>query len=261
MNEVLFLFIILFIIGVILLIYMLKEAFSNRVIFHELEFSSFPKSFGKVHVFFISDIHRRHISDKVINEVKGKVDVVIIGGDLMEKGVPFERVKGNLLKLKTLGPVFFVWGNNDYEVEVPLLDAMLLNLGIKQLVDSSMLFESVEGERISIIGLDVLRKERNNLESALQEVDSHSFKILVSHYPDISRKIQPEHGISLLLSGHTHGGQIRLFGYSPYEKGGVKKAGDVICLISNGYGTTGVPLRLGAKSETHLLSIGSSETT
>ena len=99
-----------------LLIYMYKLAFEDRVVYHTLEFPSFSQSFGTIHLFFISDIHRRSISESIIEEVKGKVDVVIIGGDLLEKGVPIDRVKENILKLKTLGPVLFVWGNNDYEI-------------------------------------------------------------------------------------------------------------------------------------------------
>ena len=87
----------LFVIGLVywfaLLFYMIKEAFANRVNYQTLEFSNFPKSFGKIHLFFISDIHRRIVSDSIIEEVMGKVDVVIIGGDLLEKGVPLERVK------------------------------------------------------------------------------------------------------------------------------------------------------------------------
>ena len=66
------------------------------MIYHTLEFSNFPKSFGKINLFFISDIHRRMISEKIIEQVQGKVDVVIIGGDLTERGVPFERVKENI---------------------------------------------------------------------------------------------------------------------------------------------------------------------
>ena len=46
-----------------------------------------------------------------------------------------------------------------------------------------------------------------------------------------------------------------LFGFGPYEKGTLKRDNHKTILISNGYGTTGVPLRLGAKSETHLLTI------
>ncbi|MCQ6273850.1 metallophosphoesterase family protein [Bacillus sp. V3B] len=238
-----------------LVVYMYKEAFTDRVVYHELAFSTFPKSFDKVNVFFISDIHRRQISESIIEQVTGKVDVVIIGGDLAEKGVPLERIKENIMKLKTLGPVIFVWGNNDYELDGPLLDAMLLNLGVKTLVNSSVLFESGEADRLYILGVDDLSTCREDLDAALSETEENSFKILVSHNPEIKRKIHGEHGISLLLSGHTHGGQIHLLGFSFYEKGNLHRDQKMTMLISNGYGTTGIPLRLGAKAETHLLTI------
>ena len=86
---------------------------------------------------------------------------MIIGGDLTENGVPFQRIKENILQLKKLGPVFFVWGNNDYEVDVPLLDAMLLHLGVKVLVNSSVLFESETGDRIFLVGVDDLSTKRD----------------------------------------------------------------------------------------------------
>jgi predicted MPP superfamily phosphohydrolase len=256
MEIIITLFICFFIAISLLVVYMYKEAFADRVVYHELTFSTFPKSFGKVNLFFISDIHRRHISESMIEQVKGKVDVVIIGGDLAEKGVPLERVKENILKLKKLGPVLFVWGNNDYELDVPLLDALLLNLDVKVLVNSSILFESEESDRLYFLGVDDLSTAREDLDAALSETDKSSFKILVSHNPGIERRIRPEHGISLILSGHTHGGQIRLLGFSLYEKGKLHKDQQRAILISNGYGTTRLPLRLGAKAETHLLTIG-----
>ena len=55
------------------------------------------------------------ISDKLIEGARDKADLVIIGGDIRERGVPIERVEKNILKLKELGPLYFVWGNNDYE--------------------------------------------------------------------------------------------------------------------------------------------------
>jgi uncharacterized protein len=254
--KFIFLLIIVGFVGVFcLLLYMLKEAFANRVNVQALEFSNFPKSFGKIHLFFISDIHRRSISDSIIEEVSGKVDVVIIGGDLLEKRVPMERVKENIEKLKKLGPILFVWGNNDYEVDVPILDAMLLHLGVTSLVNSSIKFQSDVGDQLYFIGLDEISLGRDNLEQAMDGIDHSSFKILICHNPKISRRIHSESGISLMLSGHTHGGQIHLFGFSPYERGSLQKVNDLTILISNGYGTTGVPLRLGAKAETHLISI------
>lgn len=243
------------ILGVILLIYMRKEAGSNRVLYHEVQLESFPKSFGEVRIFFISDIHRRIISEKIIYEVNGKIDLVIIGGDLIEKGVPFNRVKANILKLKKVGPVYFVWGNNDYEVDSHLLDATLLDLGVKILDNTTVAFESAEGEHFLLMGIDDLSKDRDRLDLAIQDIKEDGFRLLVSHNPEITKKLLPEYKIDFILSGHTHGGQIRLFGFGPYQIGGMKKLEHSMILTSNGYGTTSLPLRLSAKSETHVITL------
>jgi uncharacterized protein len=255
--EIIILFIICICLVIGFLLYMYKEASANRVLHQELEFENLPISFGDVNIFFISDIHRRNVSETIIREVKamGKVDLVIIGGDLTEKGVPFDRVRKNLELLKELGPVFFVWGNNDYEVDIHYLDALLLDQGITVLANSSVTFESTEGDLIYLIGIDDVGKERHNLNQALHELNPGGFRILVSHNPYIKGKVKDEYGISLLLSGHTHGGQIHILGYSPYKKGSLTREGNLTTLISNGYGTTGVPLRLGAKAETHFLTL------
>ena len=238
-----------------LLLYMVKEAHTSRVICHHLSFTALPESFDKVKIFFISDIHRRRISGKIIDQVQGKADIVVIGGDLTEKGVPLQRVKENILKLKKLGPVFFVWGNNDYETDAGQLDALLLHLDVKILANSSMLLQSENGDKLFLIGVEDISKNREDLDQALSETEKEGFKIFVCHNPEMKRRLTAEHGIHLMLSGHTHGGQIRLLGFSLYEKGGLKKEQDRTILISNGYGTTGVPLRLGARAETHLISI------
>jgi uncharacterized protein len=248
-------FIVLFILGGCLLLYMLREAFLNNVIEHELCFSDFPKSFGSVSIFFISDVHKRKISDIVINAVKGKADIVVIGGDLTEKGVPLEKVRSNLMKLKQIGPVYFVWGNNDYEADYHALDALLMELGIKVLTNTAASFESEQGEKFCLLGVDDFNQERDRLDLALFDSEEKAFKILASHYPNITEKILAEHEIRLVLSGHTHGGQIHIFGYSPHERGKIKGLENTILLISNGYGTTALPLRLGAPAECHLITL------
>ncbi|MDR6122550.1 putative MPP superfamily phosphohydrolase [Bacillus sp. SLBN-46] len=243
------------ILGACLLAYMLLEAFGNKVLEHKLVFPDFPESLGNVSLFFISDIHRREISDTIINLVMGKADLVVIGGDLTEKGVSFDKVKANLMKLKRIGPVYFVWGNNDYEVDYHELDAILLDAGVKVLDNTAVTFESRLGEKLCLLGVDDLNQNRDRLDYALQDAEESSFKILACHYPNITEKIVPEHRIRLVLSGHTHGGQIHIFGYSPYKRGGIKKLANTILLISNGYGTTALPLRLGAPAETHLITL------
>lgn len=241
--------------GCLLLYRMLLEAFLNKVVTHEITFPDFPQSFGRVSLFFISDIHRRTISDKIIAEVSGKADFVVIGGDLTEKGVPMDKVKANIEKLKQIGPIYFVWGNNDYEVDFHELDAVLLESGVKTLDNTAVTFESDTGEKFSLLGVDDLNQGRDRLDLALSDSESNSFKILACHYPSISEKILPENNIKLVLSGHTHGGQIHLFGYSPYKRGELKRLENTTLLVSNGYGTTAIPLRLGAPAECHLITL------
>lgn len=246
---------IVFIIMIGLFIFMVKEAFLNQVVNNEICFPDFPETFGDVTIFFISDVHRRKISRKLISKINKKVDIVIIGGDLTEKGVPFERIKSNIDTLKELGPVYFVWGNNDYEMDYHELDALLLSNGVKILDNTAVKFESIAGEKLILLGIDDMNEKRDRLDFALSDAGEEGFRILVAHNPRITTKMSDEHKIRLVLAGHTHGGQIRILGISPYEKGGVKILPHTILLTSNGYGTTAIPMRLGARAETHLITL------
>ncbi len=225
------LFIIGFLIafGACLFIYMYRLAQLDQVIDHTFEFSTFPSD-ETITIFFISDIHRRIISNEIIEKVKGKADLVLLGGDLAEKGVPLDKIKGNLIKLKSIAPVYFVWGNNDYEIDRHELDALFVELGIHELLDTSVLFETNDGGKIRLLGIDFYDEEEQTgrLDLAMEEVELDSFKILASHTPEIEKEIEKSYGIDLVISGHTHGGQIRIFGMGRYKLGGVSEKNDTI---------------------------------
>ncbi|TMU86729.1 metallophosphoesterase [Bacillus sp. BHET2] len=240
--------------GVSLLLLMLYEASRNAVKKEEVKLLGFPDHMAPISLFFISDIHKREISDDIIEEVEGKVDIVIIGGDLLERGVPFSKVEKNLDKLMSIGPVYFVWGNNDYEVDTSRLKQIFKNKGIKEIVNSSMKVPIHNGE-INLIGVDDASTQRADYQAAIKQTDSVEFNLLISHDPRLVKHIRMEDGIDLMISGHTHGGQIRLLGWGMYKKGRLEKLSQTTLLVSNGYGTTAVPLRLGAPAETHLLTI------
>lgn len=240
----------------VLLVYMNRLAKKDLLNIVELAFEDFPCK-ERVSLFFISDVHRRLINDSLIQLAHGKVDFVLIGGDLTESGVPFERVRENLRKLKGLGPVYFIWGNNDYETDTHELDALFVELGIKVLADEGVILESRDGGRINLLGIDFYEREEREegFRKVMRDADEEAFRILASHTPSIDEVIQREDGIRLVLSGHTHGGQIRLFGLGPYHHGGIHRAGETTVFTSNGYGTSGVPLRLGAKPEVHIIHL------
>lgn len=246
-------FIYLFIAAVFLLLfYMYIEAHRNRVIFDSVKIDKLPRSFEDYKIFFISDIHKRKISREIILTAK-KADLVIIGGDLVEKGVPMNRVEDNIKLLSRLGPVFFVWGNNDYDVEPQHLADTIIKQGARILDNSSFSIKK-NNEEIDIAGVNDTSLGYSSLEDALHDCKS-SCRILVSHNPDISKSITTDHRIQLVLSGHTHGGQIRIGPLGIAKRGGWYKEDTHILLVSNGYGATHLPLRLGAPSQTHLLSL------
>ena len=242
-------------IGFICLFMMYREAMRNTLLEHTLSFGNFPESFGKVRIFFISDIHRRVISPSLIEKVKGNADFVIIGGDLAEKGVSLPQISANLQTLSKIGPIYFVWGNNDYEIDYHELDALLLEHGVKILDNTRVLFESECGDQLCLLGVDDVGLERDRLDLALADCQEEGFRILISHNPDIVSKMSGHEQISLVLSGHTHGGQIRLFHSKRYLKGGVYEYPCTTLFVSNGYGTTLIPLRFRAPAQTHLITL------
>lgn len=246
-------FFIFILLGFLLLVYMFIEAHLNIVRKHEFSFSNAPLE-KPIRIMFISDIHRRKINSSIINRMSNQVDLVIIGGDLLEKGVPLKRVEQNIQKLCSLGKVYFVWGNNDIEIEKKDLLTIFNRWNVTVLKNSSVTINHLQREW-TLIGVDDLKTGEVDLELAFQDVKPNTFKLLVSHNPRILKLLEMEHGVSLVLSGHTHGGQIRIFGYGPYEKGKTHVYEGITQLISNGYGTTTIPLRLNARPETHYIVI------
>ena len=88
--------------------FMYRTAQQERILVQDLYFEDFPKDVKEIKIFFISDIHRRLISDQLIETVINKANLVIIGGDLTESRVPISRVEQNIVKLKKIGHVYFV---------------------------------------------------------------------------------------------------------------------------------------------------------
>ncbi|MBT2575492.1 metallophosphoesterase [Bacillus sp. ISL-51] len=206
-------------------------------------------------IFFISDVHRRLIDESLLNEASAhKPDVVLLGGDLAEGGVPYARIEENIKRLTRLAPVFYVWGNNDYEVSQQKLLSIFNTYKVIPLRNESVLF-TYKGETVTIIGVDDIRMMMDDYGSAIRNIDENRVNVLLCHNPDIREQMSESDGIDAVFSGHTHGGQIRLGQFGPYELGKTGTVKQAHYLISNGYGTTKVPLRFGAKPETHIVRL------
>ncbi|GIN92054.1 metallophosphoesterase [Siminovitchia terrae] len=248
-----FLLAAVFIGGLFLLFMMVRAAFADSVHVHVLSFDKYPSEIDDLNLFFISDIHRRTIHDNIINEAKGKADIVIIGGDLTEKGVPFSRVRDNLKKLSKIAPAYFIWGNNDYEVDLKQLENVFREFNVTVLKNEAA-FLPGSNEKVVLVGTD-FTDTSEIMRIILYSINNSAFRIVLSHNPALAEEVSEVDNVPLILSGHTHGGQIRILGFGPYEKGGIKKYPATTLFVSNGYGTSLLPLRLGAPAETHLITV------
>jgi len=104
----------------------------------------------------------------------------------------------------------------------------------------------------------------DDLKATLAKVPDGEAVILLAHEPDIM--VQVPARVALVLSGHTHGGQVRLFGWSPvvpsryknrYAYGHVREQCDII--VSGGLGCSIVPFRLGVPPEIVVVTVGGAD--
>ncbi|MFK3937927.1 metallophosphoesterase [Alkalihalobacillus sp. NPDC078783] len=237
---------------------MRATAREHRLIKQTIHLDRLPEAFDNSKLFFISDVHRRIVSPHLLKEV-GKCDLVIIGGDLLEKGVSLNQVKENLRAITSCGPTYFVWGNNDVEVDEQKFRSLLQESGVTELMNEGVVLER-ENQRLFLAGgVEPLRKGLH--KELVDQATAYSCSFFVCHFPEAFKELSSNHPFSFLLSGHTHGGQIRIFGLGPAPRGYIKKVNEAVQLVSNGYGTSKLPLRLGALPETHLFTLKSGPTS
>lgn len=229
--------------------YMTWLAHEHNVSIHQLQTTKFT---GRAKVLFISDIHRRNLSSMLLKKLPRDIDAVLIGGDLTEGGVPLQKTAKIINKLSSLAPSYYVFGNNDREVGEAALTALLEANNVKVLTNSSLLHPYIP---MQIVGIDDAYTGTVDIEKAFQRVQPDLFTVFMSHSPLFFSKLNSFSQVDLAVAGHHHGGQIRFLKWGLQDLGEFKRKGHRYELISNGYGTTALPFRLGAESEVHIVEI------
>ncbi|TWT01077.1 metallophosphoesterase [Planomicrobium sp. CPCC 101079] len=232
-----------------LLLFMYKNAFAHKLRRQTVQLEA-AVPFRPFNLLFIADIHRRKISKEMLDF---PVDVIVIGGDLAEKGVPLKQVADNLKLLVNKAPIYFIWGNNDREVRERNLRKLFEHYGIKPMDNEAV--SLLGNPHLKLVGVNYLALENDGLERAFSQVEEEDTVIFVSHSPFLFKRVKKGYHVDFLMAGHTHGGQIRLGNFGFYRKGALKVKGGKPELVTNGFGTTKLPLRLGAPAEYHLLTI------
>jgi uncharacterized protein len=186
---------------------------------NNMRFARLPPLFDGFTMLHISDLHV-DISEgamrNLIQLVGGiEYDVCVLTGDYRGKTFgPFDAALDGMAKLRAqlTEPIYGVLGNHDTIQMVPAMEAM----GIKILLNECEAI--VRGDqRIHLSGIDDAHFFRvDNIEKAASQIPDGDFSILLSHTPEVYR--QAAHAnFDLMLSGHTHGGQICLPGSIPIK--------------------------------------------
>ncbi|SDR85740.1 Predicted phosphohydrolase, MPP superfamily [Paenibacillaceae bacterium GAS479] len=277
--------------GIRLLRVMKEEAMGTDLMKETVPLARLPVGLEGLRILFISDIHRRRIDPGLSRQVEeqGGAELVLIGGDVRESGVSLELVRENMRLLSRLGPTYAVFGNHDYDEDIEALRSCLEDAEVKILQNRYQMIRLPGREPFKLAGTDDPRTLRDRLEETLTrplapEPDQSlmqlrrgssepPFTVLMTHDPILAyRSRQSGIAADLVLSGHTHGGQIVLPLFGPamrtasvrkfrvgwfqlpapvaWQKTGPHK---VRLLVSPGYGTSKAPIRLNCPPAVHLL--------
>ncbi len=240
----------------------------------EVTFSSpdVPKAFDGVRVAFIADIHRgpffsqarvRRLVDKV-NALKP--DMILLGGDYV-LGDPVKYSDScfqELARLKAPLGCFAVLGNHDYGKSVGPSTRAIKNAGIT-LLDNRGVWIDKGDAHIRLGGVGDYEVDTPDVGPVLYGTKPSDFVLLVSHNPAFVHDLQPGQ-VDLMLSGHTHGGQITFFGlWAPVLprhvgqglRSGVVKTDATTVIVSNGVGTIFPPMRFFARPDIVVVTLRS----
>jgi uncharacterized protein len=227
---------------------------------HDILSPRLPALFDGLTLLHISDLHvdmNEGAIRRLIELLPGLAyDLCVLTGDYRGKTFgPFRATVAGMARVRAhiVGPIYGVLGNHDSIRMVPALEEM----GIRMLLNEAETLERGD-KRIHLVGIDDAHYYRvDNIEKAVSQLPGDEFSILLSHTPEIYR--QAAHAdFDLLLSGHTHGGQICLPGAIPITLDSVLprrmgsgrwKYHDMVGYTSVGVGSSIVSVRINCPPE------------
>jgi len=217
----------------------------------------------------LSDVHIGGLIDqKFIRDIVKRVnilnpDVVVITGDLVDIALDYAKPALSELKnLKTKYGTYFIVGNHEYLHGIDDIIAEVNAQGIKTLENENT-YIGEKGKGFNLAGVyDYagyrMQHHEPDLDLALQDKQDDSPTVLLAHQPLFIEEVTQK--IDLVLSGHTHGGQLYPFRVlvkmvQPYIAGLYQHNDDTQIYVNKGTGFWGPPMRLGASSEITYITI------
>lgn len=215
---------------------------------------------GTYRIVQISDLHNASFGKdnrKLLEKIRElEPDAIVLTGDLVDSNhTNVARALAFAESAATICPVYYVTGNHEYWLEKQerenLFDG-LQNAGVILLKNETAHIND-GGVAFSIVGLDDHSLSDKTLQQLMQELPQGEVSVVLAHEPQYLQKFA-DTGANLVLSGHAHGGQVRLpwvgglvapdQGFLPKYTAGEHRENNTTMIVSRGLGNSVIPLRI-----------------
>jgi uncharacterized protein len=228
-----------------------------------------PKELDGFRLVHLSDIHHspftslEHITRAVEIANRLEPDMFVLTGDYVSHETEYIAPMADAMgKLVSEFGTFACLGNHDHWTDPELVADLLRGEGITVLNNEGFRFKA-RGASVWLAGVDDLMAGKTDLRAALNGSDESEMKLLLAHNPAIVRRAA-RYNVDLMLSGHTHGGQVKIRDEEkrilPRRKlsSGLHYRKDTQIYITRGIGTVVVPIRYQCPPEISLIELKTS---
>ena len=264
---------------IILMVWTIRGNTALELNKHAIKSYKLPSEFDGFMIAQISDLHNAEIgedNEKLLSMIKeANPDIVAITGDMIDsRRMDIQVALDFAREAVKIAPCYYVNGNHELRVlEYEELKEGLEDLGVI-ILENAKATITKEDESLTIIGLSdpslesgyIYTEEGEVLNLYLNKLSKRddNYKILLSHRPEYF-DLYCEAGIDIVLSGHAHGGQIRLpfvggiiaphQGFFPKYDGGLYEKDETNMIVSRGIGNSLFPVRFNNRPEVVLIQL------
>lgn len=235
-----------------------------------------PEAFEGFKIAHVSDLHNAVFgrkNEKLLSLIRAaEPDIIAITGDLIDsRHTDIDSALAFVEAAAEIAPVYYVTGNHESRLDFDEIEPRLITAGARVLRNEA---EDIGrgGERIRLAGIDdpsFIRTGGTAEERAAAELEQlgdggGTFTVLLAHRPELV-EVYAEYGAGLVLSGHAHGGQVRLpllgglyapgQGLLPEYDSGLYSLGETQMVVSRGLGNSVAPLRVNNRPELVIVTL------
>jgi predicted MPP superfamily phosphohydrolase len=255
---------------------------NNFISISRIDFDSekLPNNFDGMKILHLSDLHNKVFPQNqksLIRKIKKiNPDIIVFTGDLIDKLKYDENAAFTFIDMiSEIAPVYYVTGNHEScSGKFSILESKLKSSGIHVLRNENTIINR-NGDNIVIAGIDDPNFSKikdydyskifdSNIRNSLINVPENTFKILLSHHPEMFA-LYSKYNFDVIFSGHAHGGQFRIpfigglyapgQGYFPEYSSGKYSLNESFMIVSRGLGNSVIPQRIFNRPEIVVLTL------